>query len=127
MDEDGAFQALKLDPKVEAEIGATHERMERVRENLAERLRAGELTKAMIPRGETIPGDLWLRLETVRKHLKEGSGPGLDEMTTELAMEVRRLHAAFEAGEITHDEAEQILQTHMRAHKVRLRWPDKPH
>ena len=127
VDEDGAFQALKLDPKVEAEIGATHERMERVRENLAERLRAGELTKAMIPRGETIPGDLWLRLETVRKHLKEGSGPGLDEMTTELAMEVRRLHAAFEAGEITHDEAEQILQTHMRAHKVRLRWPDKPH
>ena len=125
VDEDGAFQALKLDPKVEAEVGATIERMERVRENLAERLGAGEFTIAM--KGETIPGDLWLRLETVRKRLKEGSGPGLDEMTTELAMEVRRLHAAFEAGEITHDEAEQILQTHMRAHKVRLRWPDKPH
>ncbi len=128
--EDGTFQALKLDPEAEAEIRATLERMERVRENLAERLRAGELTKAMIPKGETIPGDLWLRMATVRKHLKEWSGPGLDEldeMTTELAMEVRRLRTAVEAGEITHDEAEQIFQTHMGAHKVRLRWPDKPH
>ncbi|WP_420636929.1 hypothetical protein [Candidatus Palauibacter sp.] len=47
-------------------------------------------------------------------------------MTTELAMEARRLQTAVEAGEITHDEAEQILQTHMGARDVRLRLPDKP-
>lgn len=127
VDEDGTFQALKLDPRVEAEIGATIERIERVREDLAERLRAGELTKAMIPKGETIPRDLWLRLETVSKHLKESSGPRLEEMTTELAMEVRRLHAAFEAGEITPEEAQQMLWTHMGARDVRLKWPDRPH
>ncbi len=54
------------------------------------------------------------------------SVPRLEEMTTELAMEARRLQTAVEAGEITHDEAEQILQTHMGARDVRLRLPDKP-
>lgn len=53
--------------------------------------------------------------------------PRLEELAAELAMEVRRLRTAVEAGEITHEEAEQILQTHMRAREVRLRWPDKPH
>ncbi len=109
VDEDGTFQALKLDPKVEAEIRATLERLKRVRERLGD------------------PRDLWLRPETVREHLKESSGPRLERMTTELAMEVRRLHAAFEAGEITPEEAQQMLRTHVEGREVRLRLPDRPH
>ena len=125
VDEDGVFQALELDPKVEARMRAVVERLEveveGTREKLAERLRAGEITHDEVPR------DLWLRLGTVTEHLEELSGPRLEEMTTELAMEVRRLHAAFEAGEITPEEAQQMLRTRMEAREVRLRLPDRPH
>ena len=128
VDEDGAFQALKLDPKVEVEIGVTIERMERVRDmaretrgQLGKRLQAGEVGKGTIPR------DLWLRLGTTTEALDELSGPRLEKLTTELAMEVRRLHAAFEAGELTPEEAQRMFRTHMEGHSVRLRLPDKPH
>ena len=75
--------------------------------------------------GEMIPRDLWLQLDNVTERLGELVA-GSDVVATELAMEVRRLHAAFEAGEITRDEAEEMLQTRLRARDVRLRWPDRP-
>ncbi|WP_420441949.1 M56 family metallopeptidase [Candidatus Palauibacter sp.] len=128
VDEDGTFQGLKLDPKVEAQVRATLERAKRVRETLGERLQAGEIKKGMIPGDETVLRDLWLRLGTVTDHLEELSGPELKEKTTtELAMEVRRLHAAFEAGEVTPEEAQRMFRTHMEARRVRLRLPDRPH
>ena len=127
VDENGIFQALELDPEAKARIRRTLERLEHAkreveitRETLAERLRSGEITKKEIPRG------LRLRLGTVMEQLEELRDLEWEEMVTELTMEVRRLHAAFEAGEITRDEAEQMLQTHMRARDVRLRWPDRP-
>ena len=134
VDDDGTFQALELDPEAEARIRRTLEERAatvevlkgplqegKVRfEALKGRLRASEITKQDVPR------DLWMNLEASMESLTE-SLPRLDELTTELGMEVRRLHAAVEAGEITHEEAEQILQTHMRAREVRLTWPDKPH
>lgn len=131
VDEDGVFQAIELDPEAEARVRKTVERLERakreveiVRERLDGRSQSGDITEKEIPR------DLWLRLGTVTEQLEEL--PDIEweeweEIMTELAMEVRRLHAAFEAGEITRDEAEQMLRTHMEAHNARLRLPDKPH
>ena len=118
--EDGTFQALGVDPEAEAEIRATLERMQRVRETLpetlGERLRAGEFSN------EEVARDLWLRLGTVTERL-EGSVSSAEEM----ARKVRRLLTAVEAGEITREEAQQMLRTHMESHEVRLRLPDKPH
>ena len=130
VDEDGIFQAVDLDPEAKARIRATVERLDHAkreieitRERLDQRLQSGEITEKEIPR------DLWLRLGNVTEQLEEL--PDIEweeweEIMTELAMEVRRLHAAFEAGEITRDEAEQMLRTHMGARSVRLRWPDRP-
>lgn len=134
VDDDGVFQALHLDPEAEARIRRTLEEraamVEMLKGQLQEgkvrlealkgRLRAGEITEKDVPR------DLWMSLGTSMKSLTE-SLSGLEELTTELAMEVRRLHAAVEAGEITHEEAEQMLQTRMAAHRARLRLRDKPH
>ena len=130
VDEDGIFQAVDLDPEAKARIRTTVERLEHAkreieitRERLDQRLQSGEITEKEIPR------DLWLRLGNVTEQLEEL--PDIEweeweEIMTELAMEVRRLHAAFEAGEITRDEAEQMLRTHMEARSARLRWPDRP-
>ena len=127
VDKDGIFQALKLDPEAQARIRATAERLERLRreveitrEKLGERLQSGEFTN------EEVPRDLWLRMGTVAERLGELVSRS-DEMAAELAMEVRRLHAAIEAGEITYDEWEQMLRTHMEVHNIRLRLRDKPH
>ncbi|MYA34254.1 MAG: M56 family metallopeptidase [Gemmatimonadales bacterium] len=126
VDEDGIFQALDLDPEAKARIRMTAERLGRAKREI-EIVRGrieGEIETTEIPR------DLWLRLGTAMENLEnlEGSLQGRwEEMLTELAMEVRRLQAAFEAGEITRAEAEQTLKTHMGARKVRLRWPDRPH
>ena len=49
-----------------------------------------------------------------------------EEMATELAMKVRGLHMAVEAGEITYEEWEQMLRRHMEATKARLRLRDRP-
>ena len=106
--------------EVEAQLRRTLEQTDVTVEIFESRLRAGEITN------ENIPRSLWLRLENVKEHL-EKLGPRLEEMTTELSMEVRRLHTAVDAGEITHEEAEQMLQTHMGARDVRLRWSDRPH
>lgn len=126
VDEGGTFQGLELDPEAEARIRRTLEEVATVREKLAGRLRSGEITEKEIPRG------FRLRLGTVMEQL--GELPDLEweweeweEIMTELTMEVRRLHAAFEAGEVTHDEAEEMLRTHMGARVARLRLPDKPH
>lgn len=125
VDEDGTFQALELDPEAKARIGMTAERLGRAKreiEIVRGRLEGEIETKEM-------PRDLWLRLGTVMENLEnlEGSLQGRwEEMMTELAMEVRRLHAAVEAGEITPDQAEEMLKTHMGARKARLRWPDGP-
>jgi len=126
VDEDGVFQALDVDPEAGARIRATVERLERLRreieitsEKLGERLRAGEFTN------EEIPGDLRLRLGTLTGHLEQLEGR-FEEMSTELAVEARRLHAAVEAGDITYDEWEQMLRARMEAHKTRLRLRDKP-
>lgn len=125
VDEDGVFQALDLDPEAKARIGMTAERLGRAKreiEIVRGRLEGEIETKEM-------PRDLWLRLGTVMENLEnlEGSLQGRwEEMMTELAMEVRRLHAAVEAGEITPDQAEEMLKTHMGARKARLRWPDGP-
>ena len=132
--EAAAGPKVAVDPEAEARIrrtleerAATAEALKRdlqegkVRlEALKGRLRAGEITEKDVPR------DLWMNLGTSMKSLTE-SLSGLEELTTELAMEVRRLHVAVEAGEITHEEAEQMLQTRMAAHRVRLRLRDKPH
>ncbi len=122
VDEDGTFQAVDLDSAAESRIRSTVERIERLkrdieatRERLGERLRPGEFTN------EEVPRDLWLRLGTVTERLQSA----WEEMVTELAMEVRRLHTAVEAGEITHEEAEQMLRTHMEASNVRLHLRDK--
>ncbi|MDE2877809.1 M56 family metallopeptidase [Candidatus Palauibacter soopunensis] len=120
VDEDGTFQALDLGPEAEARVRSTVERLEReveiVRERLDGRLQSGEITK------EAIPRDLWLSLEGVSERIGE-----LTPRLEELAMEVRRLDAAAEAGEITYDEWEQMLRTYMEAHNARLRARDKPH
>ncbi|MCY3599520.1 MAG: M56 family metallopeptidase [Gemmatimonadetes bacterium] len=130
VNEDGVFRAIDLDPEVEARIRRTLERaeheMEITRAILDEHLQSGQITKKAIPR------DLWLNLESGMMDLERAaerigeSLPRLEEMTTELAMEVHRLHAAVEAGDITHEEAERMLRTHMEARSVRLRWSDKP-
>ncbi len=134
VDDDGVFQALHLDPEAEARIRRTLEEraamVEMLKGQLQEgkvrlealkgRMRAGAITEKDVPR------DLWMNLGTSMKSLTE-SLSGLEELTTELAMEVRRLHVAVEAGEITHEEAEQMLQTRMGAHRARLRLRDKPH
>ena len=128
VDDDGVFQALELDPDGEARIRRTLERLEHARREVEitrakfeERPRSGEITKKDVPR------DLWLNLESAMERIGELT-PRLAELTTtELAMEVRRLHTAVEAGEITHEEAEEMLQTHMAAHNARLRLRDKPH
>ena len=126
VNEDGIFQALELDPEARARIRATVERLESLKRNveathakLGERLRAGEFTN------EEVPRDLWMRMGTVAERLGELVSRS-DEMATELAMEVRLLHAAVEAGEITHGAAAQMLRTHMEAHNTRLRLRDKP-
>ena len=118
VDEDGILRAV--DAEVAARIRRTLEQAVITREKLEERLRAVDITK------ERVPEDLWLRLGNVGQRLGELLS-GSEEMVTELTMEVRRLHAAVEAGEITHDEAKRMLQTHMGARDARLRWPDKPH
>lgn len=106
VDEDGVFQAVELDPEGEA----------RIRRTLEERAATLEALKGRLQEGK-------VRLEATE------SLPRLEEMTTEMAMVSRRLQTAVEAGEITHEEAEQMLQTHMAAHNARLapaRLPDKP-
>ncbi len=55
------------------------------------------------------------------------SPPRLEELTAEMAKEARRLQTQVEAGGITHEEAEEILQTHLAAHEARVRMRDKPH
>ncbi len=147
VDEDGVFQAVELqavalDPEGEARIrrtleelsatraqldGHLHEQLDghlqesKVRlEAIKGRLRAGEVTN------ENISRDLWLSLESAMEHIEELT-PALEELTAEMAMEARRLYTAVEAGEITHEEAEEMLQTHMAAHKARVRMRDKPH
>lgn len=120
---------VAVDPEAEARIRRTLERLESARreveitrEKFEERLRAGEVTN------ENIPRDLRLSLESAMEHIEELT-PRLEELTTEMAMVSRRLQTAVEAGEITHQEAEQMLQTHMAAHNARLRparQPDKP-
>lgn len=129
VDEDGVFQAIELDPEAKARVRVTVERLKReveiTREKLGERLQSGEFfTNAEVPR------DLWLRMGAVAERLEELPNLWWEEsekMMTELAMEVRRLHTAVEAGEITDEEAEQMLRTHWEARRVRLRLPDKPH
>lgn len=127
VDEDGTFQGFDLDPEGQARIRKTLERLELARsdfeitrEKLEERLRSGEITK------EDVPRDLWLKLESAMEHI-ERLTPRLDELTAEMAMEARRLQTAAEAGEITYEEWEEMLKTHMAAHKARLRLRDKPH
>lgn len=127
VDEGGTFQWLELDPEAEAQIRGTLERVKRevevTRKMLDERLRSGVITDKEIPRG------FRLRLGTVMEQveeLRDLDWGEWEEMMTELTMEVRRLHAAFEADEITRDEAEQMLRTHMEAHNARLRLRDKP-
>ncbi len=128
--EDGTLQALDA-PEAEAHIRRLGERRKRevesVRERLKleQRLRTGEIAK------EKIPEDLWLRLGTAAERLdklsgKLESGAGLETTSTELAMEVRRLWTAIEAGEITRDEATQRLRTLEEARALRLRFPDRP-
>ena len=126
VNEDGIFQAIELDPEAKVRLRRTIEQLERVKreveithDRLTEHLRAGDITK------EEFPGDSWLLLEGVLERFGEWA-PKLEEFTTELAMEVRRLHAAVEAGEITHDEAERMLRTHAEASNARLRLRDKP-
>ena len=146
VDEDGVFQAVELqadvlDPEGAARIrrtleelsatraqldGHLHEQLDghlqesKVRlEALKGRLRAGEVTN------ENIPRDLWLSLESAMEHI-ERLTPRLEELTAEMAMEARRLQTEVEAGEITHEEAEQMLQTHMAAHNARLRPARQP-
>ncbi|MCY3699084.1 MAG: M56 family metallopeptidase [Gemmatimonadetes bacterium] len=123
VDENGIFQALDLDPEAKARIRMTAERLGRAKREI-EIVRGrleGEIETKEIPR------DLWLRLGTLTEHLENSVGRLQEEIMTELAMEVRRLHTAFEAGEITREEAEQMLRTHMEAHNTRLRLRDKPH
>lgn len=127
VDEDGAFQGFDLDPEGEARIRKTIERLEHAkrdfeitREKLDERLQSGEITK------EDVPRDFWLKLESAMEHI-ERLTPRLEELTAEMAMEARRLQTQVEAGEITYEEWEEMLKTHMAAHKARLRLRDKPH
>ena len=120
--EDGVSRAVELDPETEARIRRTLEQSTTTLRTLRERMRSGEVAGDA---GEMIPKDLWLQLDNVTERLGELVA-GSDVVATELAMEVRRLHAAFEAGEITRDEAEEMLQTRLRARDVRLRWPDRP-
>lgn len=126
VDEDGIFQALELDAEGEARIRRTLEQRAATVEKLRGHLQGRNVTLEALKKD--VPRDLWVSLETSLESLME-SLPRLDQLTTELGMEVRRLHAAVVAGEITHEEAEGILQTHMRARDVRWswRWPDKPH
>ena len=133
VDEDGVFQALKLDPDAQARIRRTLEEraatVEALKGHLQEgkvrlealkgRLRAGEFTS------ENIPRDLWMNLNTSMESLTE-SLPRLEELTAEMAMEARRLQTEVEAGEITYEEWEEMLQSYMAAHKARLRLRDKP-
>lgn len=118
VDEDGTLQALELDPEAGARIRRTLERAVTL-EALKGRLRSGEVTD------ENTPEDLWMSLESSMESLTESLSK-LGEMTAEMAMVSRRLQTAVEAGEITHEEAEQMLQTHMAARNARLRLPDKP-
>lgn len=135
VDDNGVFQALELDPDAEARLRRTLEEraaatVEKLRGHLQEgnvrlealkgRLRAARITKKDIPR------DLWMNLETSLESLTE-SLPRLEELTAEMAMEARRLQTQVEAGEITYEEWEEMLKTHMAAHKARLRLRDKPH
>lgn len=127
VDEDGTFQGFDLDPEGEARIRKTLERLEHAkrefeitRGKLEERLRTGEITKKDVPR------DLLLKLESAMGRIEELT-PGLEELTAEMAMEARRLQTQVEAGEITYEEWEEMLKTHMAAHKARLRLRDKPH
>lgn len=126
VDKDGTFQAFDLDPEGEARIRQTLERLEHAkregaitREKFEERLRSGEITE------EDVPRDLWRSLEGAMEHIEELT-PRLEELTAEMAMEARRLQTAAEAGEITYEEWEEMLKTHMAAHKARLRLRDKP-
>ncbi|MDE2664262.1 MAG: hypothetical protein OXI39_14845 [Gemmatimonadota bacterium] len=125
VEEDGTFQALDLDPEAQARIRRTVERLEQAKREievvggrLDGLLQSGDITRKEVPR------DLRLSLEGVMERIGELT-PGLEEFSTQLAMEFRRLHAAVEAGEITHDEAEQMLRTHMEARGVHMRLPEK--
>ena len=133
MDEDGTFR-LELDPEAGARIRRTLEERAATLEALKGRLQEskvrlealeGHLRPAKIT-NENTSRDLWINLESSMESLSELL-PRLEEMTTEMAMVSRRLQTAVEAGEITHEEAEQMLKTHMAAHKARLRLGDKPH
>ena len=90
-----------------------------LKQTLDVRLRTGEIEEEMVPR------ELWMRLGTATERLGEAVARS-EEMATELAVESRRLRTAVEAGEITQEEAEQMLWTHMEALSVRLRSLDKP-
>ena len=121
VDGDGVLRVVE-EAEVEARLRRSLERLGTTLEVFEGRLRAGEVTERKVPR------DLWLSLGTVLEYVGE-SVPTLEEMATDVAMEVRRLHTAFEAGEITHEEheeAQRMLQTHMEAREVRLRLPDTP-
>ena len=120
--EDGVSRAVELDPETEARIRRTLEESATTLRTLRVRMRSGEIAGDA---GEQIPKVLRLRLDNVTERLGELVA-GSDVVATGLAMEVRRLQTAFEAGEITREEAEQVLQTRMPARDVRLRWPDRP-
>ena len=127
------LRAVELDPEGEARIRRTmeeraatlgqldgHLQESKVRlEAIKGRLRAGEIAN------ENVHRDLWMNLETSMESLME-SLPRLEEMTTEMAMEARRLHTAAEAGEITYEEWKEMLQSYLAAHNARLRLRDKP-
>lgn len=126
-------QTVDLDAEAEARIRRTLEEraatVEHLKGHLQEgkvrlealkgRPRAGEMTRKDVPR------DLWMNLEASMESLTE-SLPELEELTAEMAMEARRLQTA-EAGEITYEEWEEMLQSYMAAHNARLRLRDKPH
>lgn len=116
VDNDGIFQTL--DPEAQARVRRTLEEAAKTRGELLERMRSGEIA------GEKIPENLRLRLDNMTERLGELVA-GSDAVATELAMEVRRLHTAVAAGEITHEEAEEMLRTHMGARNVRLHLRDK--
>ena len=127
VEEDGSFRVTgdvdAVDPEAAARIRRTHDelrvRLEELNQTLDVRLRAGEFTE------EAVPRDLWLRLGAVSERLGETVAKS-EEMATELAMKVRGLHMAVEAGEITYEEWEQMLRRHMEATKARLRLRDRP-
>ncbi|WP_419861742.1 M56 family metallopeptidase [Candidatus Palauibacter sp.] len=132
VDEDGTFR-LELDPEAGARIRRTLEERAATLEALKGRLQEskvrlealeGHLRPAKIT-NENTSRDLWINLESSMESLSELL-PRLEEMTTEMAMVSRRLQTAVEAGEITHEEAEQMLQTHMAAHNARLRPARQP-